>query len=76
MSPVLADFVAKRFCLLERARLIQDQAPMRNVDSKIHAARFDRFKFYFTGSPRRLLQHNRHISDLERRAVLRLLSEA
>jgi hypothetical protein len=47
LSPVLADFVAKRFCLLERARLIQDHAPIRNVGSKIHTARFIRFKFIF-----------------------------
>jgi hypothetical protein len=31
---VLADIVAKRFCASERATLIQDQAPMRNVDFK------------------------------------------
>jgi hypothetical protein len=43
----LADFVAKRFCAAERARLIQDDAPMRNVDSKLRAARFDRFNFLF-----------------------------
>jgi hypothetical protein len=47
MSPLMADFVAKRFCSSGRARSIQYQAPMRNVDSKIHAARFDRFKFLF-----------------------------
>jgi hypothetical protein len=33
--PGCADFVAKRFCASERAILIQDQAPMRKVDSKI-----------------------------------------
>jgi hypothetical protein len=43
----MADFVAKRFCLLERARLIQDHAPIRNVGSKIHTVRFIRFKFIF-----------------------------
>jgi hypothetical protein len=43
----VADSVAKRFCSSGRARSIQDRAPMRNVDSKIHAARFDRFKFLF-----------------------------
>jgi hypothetical protein len=47
LSPVLADFVAKRFCLLERARLIQHHAPIRNVGSKIHTVRFIRFKFIF-----------------------------
>jgi hypothetical protein len=43
-----ADFVAKRFCSSEHARLIQDQAPRRNVDSKIHSPRFDccQFQFY------------------------------
>jgi hypothetical protein len=35
--PLMADFVAKRFWASERARLIQDQAPIRNVDSKIHS---------------------------------------
>src|SRR5712691_6049870 len=38
---LLADTVEKRFCSSEHARLIQDQAPMRNVDSKIHSPRFD-----------------------------------
>jgi hypothetical protein len=47
MSPQLADCVAKRFCASERARLIQDQAPMRNVDSKIHSPRFVRCGFLF-----------------------------
>jgi hypothetical protein len=47
MSQELADFVAKGFCPSGRARSIQYQAPMRNVDSKIHAARFDCFKFLF-----------------------------
>jgi hypothetical protein len=37
----MADFVAKGFCSSERARLIQDQAPTSNVDSKIHSSRFD-----------------------------------
>src|SRR5215216_1335191 len=41
------DSVAKRFSASERARSIQDRTPMRNVDSKIHPARFDRFKFLF-----------------------------
>ena len=43
----MADIVAKRFCSSKRARSIQDRAPMRNVDSKIHAARFYCFKFLF-----------------------------
>jgi hypothetical protein len=47
MSPLLADCVAKRFCAFERARLIQDQALVRNVDSENLALRFDCFKFLF-----------------------------
>jgi len=43
----MTDAVEKRFCATERARLIQDQAPMRNVDSKIHSLGFDCFKFRF-----------------------------
>jgi hypothetical protein len=46
-SSVSADSVAKLFCASERARLIQDQAHMRNLDSEIHASQFDRFKFVF-----------------------------
>ena len=42
-----ADCVAKRFCASERARLIQDQAPMRNVDSGIPSLRFDCCVFLF-----------------------------
>src|SRR5688572_646905 len=41
------DTVEKRFCSSERARLIQDQAPMRNVDSEIHSPRFDCCVFLF-----------------------------
>jgi hypothetical protein len=37
---VRADIVAKGFWASERATLIQDQAPMRNVDSKIHSSGF------------------------------------
>src|SRR6266404_8213318 len=33
--------VAKVFCPSECVRLIQDQASMRNVDSRIHSLRFD-----------------------------------
>src|SRR5882724_1079929 len=36
-----SDFVAKGFYSSERARLIQDQAPTSNVDSKIHSSQFD-----------------------------------
>jgi hypothetical protein len=32
--------VAKLLCAFERARLIQGQAPTRNVDSKIYSLRF------------------------------------
>jgi hypothetical protein len=42
-----ADFVAKRFCASEGARLIQDQARMRNLDSRIHSPRFDCCVFLF-----------------------------
>jgi hypothetical protein len=45
--PRSADSVAKRFCSSERARSIQDRAPMRIIDSKIHATRFDCFKLLF-----------------------------
>jgi hypothetical protein len=46
----LADCVAKLFCPFERARLIQDQASMRNVDSRIHSLRFDCCVFLFYSS--------------------------
>jgi hypothetical protein len=39
--PLCADAVEKGFCWFERERLIQDQAPLRNDDSRIHSARFD-----------------------------------
>jgi hypothetical protein len=65
MSPFLADFVAKRFCSLERTRLIQDQAPMRNVDSNSMRSDSIVSYFYSTASPRRLLQQNRHVSDIQ-----------
>jgi hypothetical protein len=44
----MADIVAKGFCAPERATLIQDQAPMRNVDAKIHPSRFDCCAFLLT----------------------------
>jgi hypothetical protein len=37
---LMADIVAKGVLASERATLIQDQAPMRNVDSKIHSSGF------------------------------------
>src|SRR5437867_4389212 len=43
----LADFVAEVFCPSECVRLIQDQASMRNVDSRIHSVRFDCCVFLF-----------------------------
>src|SRR4051812_28147780 len=43
----MADCVAKRFCASERARLIQDHAPICNVDSRFHSPRFDRCVFLF-----------------------------
>src|SRR5207249_6979559 len=43
----LADCVAKLFCPSKRVRLIQDQASMRNVDSRIHSLRFDCCIFLF-----------------------------
>ena len=45
--PEWPDCVAKLFCPSERARSIQDQASMRNVDSRIHSPRFDRCVFLF-----------------------------
>src|SRR5438034_4576621 len=47
MSPFMADFVVKVFCPSECVRLIQDQASMRNVDSRIHSLRFDCCVFLF-----------------------------
>src|SRR6476620_4648488 len=47
MSPFSADCVAKLFCPSECVRLIQDQASMRNVDSRIHSLRFDSCVFLF-----------------------------
>src|SRR5438128_5217483 len=44
---LLADCVAKVFCPSECVRLIQDQASMRNVDSRIHSLRFDCCVFLF-----------------------------
>jgi hypothetical protein len=44
---LMTDAVEKRFCSSERARLIQDQAPMGNLDSKIHSPRFDCCVFLF-----------------------------
>src|SRR5437773_10053901 len=45
--PRCADFVAEVFCPSECVRLIQDQASMRNVDSRIHSLRFDCCVFLF-----------------------------
>src|SRR5438128_5300942 len=45
--PLCADFVAEVFCPSECVRLIQDQASMRNVDSRIHSLRFDCCVFLF-----------------------------
>src|SRR5436309_8235830 len=41
------DCVAKLFCPSKRVRLIQDQASMRNVDSRIHSLRSDCCVFLF-----------------------------
>src|SRR6266516_4164273 len=43
----MADFVAEVFCPSECVRLIQDQASMRNVDSRNHSLRFDCCVFLF-----------------------------
>jgi hypothetical protein len=67
MSPLLADIVVKRFCPSKRAILIQGQRPIRNVDSKGWPLRFD---CCVEGVPRRLLQQNRHISDLPRLSAI------
>jgi hypothetical protein len=48
--PLSADCVAKVFCPSECVRLIQDQASMRNVDSRIHSLRFDCCVFLFYSS--------------------------
>src|SRR5438105_14497202 len=45
--PRCADFVAEVFCPSECVRLMQDQASMRNVDSRIHSLRFDCCIFLF-----------------------------
>jgi hypothetical protein len=45
--PGLTDAVEKRFFSSERARLIQDQAPLRNVDSKFYSARIYCCAFLF-----------------------------
>src|SRR5262249_5839156 len=63
MSLLLADTVVKRFCAPKRAILIQDQAPMRNVDSKNGSCRFD---CCAEGAPRRLLQQNLPKPDASR----------
>src|SRR5436305_7436185 len=42
-----ADAVEKGFFSSERARLIQDQASQRNVDSRKHSPRFDCCVFLF-----------------------------
>jgi hypothetical protein len=57
-----ADTVVKGFCASERAILIQDQAPIRNIDSKICSLRFD---CCAQNAPRRLLQQYRHIAAVE-----------
>jgi hypothetical protein len=44
---LMTDAVEKRFCSSEQARLIQDQASMRNVDSKIRSPGFDCCVFLF-----------------------------
>ena len=44
---VRADFVAKRFCPSDRARLIQDLAPLHNLDSNTLRRRFDCCQFLF-----------------------------
>src|SRR5262245_19114465 len=50
-SPMYVRFtpecVAKLFCPFEHVRLIQEQASMRNVDSRIHSLRFDCCVFLF-----------------------------
>jgi hypothetical protein len=62
MSPELADIVAKRFCPSDCARLIQVEAPMRNIDSNTLPRRFDCADSYFTERLRRLLQQYRPTS--------------
>jgi hypothetical protein len=43
---LLADCVAKRFCLLERARSIQDHRPIRDVDFKNSHGQIHSFQIY------------------------------
>jgi len=43
----MVDAIEKRFFSSERARLIQDQASTRNLDSKIRSSRFDCCVFAF-----------------------------
>ena len=44
---MLADIVAKRFCPSDRARLIQVETRMRNIDSNTFLRRFDCCRFLF-----------------------------
>src|SRR5437762_10626739 len=76
----LADFVAEVFCPSECVRLIQDQASMRNVDSRIHSLRFDCCVFLFysfsavtfaTKSAKRFTSQCKKNSNLSREMTLR-----
>jgi hypothetical protein len=59
-----ADSVAKRFCTSEHATLIQDQASIRNLDSRIRPFRFD---CCAQTGPHRLLQQYLPRADITRR---------
>src|SRR5437660_712099 len=64
----LADFVVEVFCPSECVRLIQDQASMRNVDSRIHSLRFDCcvFLFYSFSAVTFATKSAQHASSLRR----------
>jgi hypothetical protein len=59
---MLADSVAKLFSVPERATLIQDQPPPGNVDSEMCSFRFD---YCWLANRPGLLQHYRHICDIQ-----------
>src|SRR2546429_2086451 len=78
MSLLLADCVAKLFCPSKRVRLIQDQASMRNVDSRIHSFRFDCcvFLFYSFSAVTFATQSARRDVSLRRECLAAIPAEA
>jgi hypothetical protein len=61
VCPLLADTVAKVFWVSERATLIQDRSPTRNVDSEVCSFRFNYCRL---ATRLGLLQQYRHFCDL------------